>query len=288
MLLVDYDSPVPRDLRYLRIAADLRKRIAAGDIAPGRLLPSESELAAENAASRVTVRKALARLKEEGIVDSRQGFGWYVVGAPLRQSLRDLTTIERQIRAAGHEPSRELVHFAFVPTPPRLSDVLHTESVLEVTRIDRIDGQPFGTATVWVRADLAADLSPRAIERRPLSEQLGVELGGGTQTISAVAATKEDARLLGVPRGAPLLRVERTTSDASGRRILRSEARYNPLLTELLAELPPAVHDIEPGLRLIPQRVATDTHVNSTTKSRAGHVQNVASPGTRSGGRPLV
>ncbi len=109
------------------------------------------------------------------------------------------------------------------------------------------------TATVWVRADLAAGRSPRALERRPLSEQLGVQLGGATQTITAVSATKQDAGLLGVPKGAPLLRVERTTWDADGRPVLRSEARYNPLLTELVADLPPAMHDIEPGLRLIAQ-----------------------------------
>jgi GntR family transcriptional regulator len=242
---------MPRELRYLRIAAELRRLVTGGEFPPGRLLPSESELAEEHGASRVTIRKALAQLKHDGIIDSRQGFGWYVVGAPLRQSLSDLTTIERQIRAAGREPSRELVRFAFTPTPPTLTAVLTTESVLEVTRVDRIDGQPFATATVWVRADLAAGLSPRALERRPLSEQLGVQLGGATQTITAVSATKQDTGLLGVPKGAPLLRVERTTWDADGRPILRSEARYNPLLTELVADLPPAMHDIEPGLRLI-------------------------------------
>lgn len=242
---------MPRELRYLRIAADLHRLVATGEIPPGRLLPSESELVEEHRASRVTIRKALAQLKKDGIVDSRQGFGWYVVGSPLRQSLRDLTTIERQIRGAGREPSRELVRFMFRPTPPALTEVLATESVLEVTRIDRVDGQPFATATVWVRADLAADLSPRALERRPLSEQLGVELGGATQTITAVSATKQDAEFLGVPKGAPLLRIERTTWDAEGRRILRSEARYNPLLAELVADLPPAMHDTEPGLRLI-------------------------------------
>jgi GntR family transcriptional regulator len=244
---------MPRELRYLRIATELRRLVTSGEIAPGRLLPSESELAEEHGASRVTIRKALAQLKHDGIVDSRQGFGWYVVGAPLRQSLRDLTTIERQIRASGREHSRELMRFAFTATPPALTEVLTTKSVLEVTRIDRIDGQPFATATVWVRADLAAGLSPQALERRPLSEQLGVELGGATQTITAVSATKQDAGLLGVPKGAPLLRVERTTWDADGRRILRSEARYNPLLTELVADSPPASHDIEPGLRLIAQ-----------------------------------
>src|SRR4029453_17598157 len=135
-----------RELRYMRIAGALRRLVSGGEIGPGRLLPSESELAKEHRASRVTIRKALAQLKHDGIVDSRQGFGWYVVGAPLRQSLRDMTTIERQIRAAGHKSHGELAHLAFVPPPATLSGVLTTESVLEVTRVDRIDGQPFAAA----------------------------------------------------------------------------------------------------------------------------------------------
>ena len=92
--------------------------------------------------------------------------------------------------------------------------------MLELTRIDRVDGQPFATATVWVRADLAAGLSPDALKRRPLSEQLGVQLGGATQTITAVSATTQDARVLGVPQGAPLLRVDRTTWDADRRTMI--------------------------------------------------------------------
>lgn len=117
-----------------------------------------------------------------------------------------------------------------------------------------MDGQPFAIATVWVRADLAAGVSPRALEERPLSEQLGVTLGGATQTITAVSAAEEDAELLHVPSAAPLLRIERTTSDAGGGPVLRSVALYNPLLTELVAELPPVLDEAEPGLRLIPRQ----------------------------------
>jgi GntR family transcriptional regulator len=202
----------------------------------------------------VTVRRALGELKRAGLVDSRQGFGWFVAGVPLRQSLRDLTTIERQIVAAGRTPGRELVRFAFVPTPPHLAGVLGTETVLEVGRIDRVDGRPFAIATVWVRSDLAAGLSPRALERRPLSEQLGVALGGAVQTIGAVGATKAEAQALGVPRGAPLLRIERTTSAADGAPVLRSVALYNPLLAELVAHLPPVPEDAAPGLRLLGEK----------------------------------
>jgi len=261
---------VARELRYLRIADELRQRIIGGEVGPGQLLPSESQLTQEHEASRVTVRKALAHLKRQGIIDSRQGFGWYAVAPPLRQSLRDLTTIERQVRAAGRRPSRELVRFAFIPTPPDLADILNTDSVLEITRIDRVDEQPFGRATVWVRADLAAGLSPRALERQPLSEQLGVELAGATETITATSATRSDADLLQVPRGAPLLRVDRTTTDVSGRNVLRSAALYNPLLTELIAELPPAHDGTQPaGLRITHKPATPRPHVPTVARKTA-------------------
>jgi GntR family transcriptional regulator len=136
------------------------------------------------------------------------------------------------------------MHFRAARRPRRRSSGYSERTVLEIGRIDRVDGQPFAIATVWVRADLAAGLSPRPLEQRPLSEQLGVELGGATQTITAVSATRQDAELLQVPKAAPLLRIERTTSDPGGRPVLRSEALYNPLVTEIVAD------ETEPGLRL--------------------------------------
>jgi DNA-binding GntR family transcriptional regulator len=118
MLPVDCSGEiVARELHYMRVAAVLRRLVSSGEVLPGQLPASESELADEHGVSRVTIRKALAQLKSDGVLDSRQGFGWYVIGPPLRQSLRDLTTIQRQIRAAGREPSRELLAFAFRPTP---------------------------------------------------------------------------------------------------------------------------------------------------------------------------
>jgi DNA-binding transcriptional MocR family regulator len=74
---------VSRTIRYRQIADDLRERVAAWG--GGRLLPSESDLSAEYDVSRVTVRRALELLREEGLVDSRQGFGWYVSTEPFVQ-----------------------------------------------------------------------------------------------------------------------------------------------------------------------------------------------------------
>jgi GntR family transcriptional regulator len=244
---------MPRELRYLQIAAELRRQIAAGDPPPGALISSEAELAHTHNVSRITVRRALNELKGEGLVDSRQGFGWYVATPALAQSLRDLTSLERQIRATGRNFQRDLIAFAIVAPPSDLQGFFGGASVLEISRLDRIDNHPFATATVWVVADLVRDLTPQDIESRPLTEQLGVRLGGATETISAVGASASQAKALGVRVRTPLLHVDRVIRDVVGRPILRSRAYYNPVLTEFVVELPPAgaadeSPSIEPGV----------------------------------------
>lgn len=235
-----------RELRYLQIAAELRGQIASGDLVPGALISSEAELARTHDASRVTVRRALNALKAEGLVDSRQGFGWYVATPALSQSLRDLTTLERQIRATGRNFQRQLTAFSMVATPSDLHGFFDSPTVLEISRLDRIDHQPFATATVWVVADLVRDLTPKDVESRPLSEQLGVPVGGATETITAVGASASQARALGVRVRTPLLQVDRVIRDVAGRPILRSHAHYNPVLTQFVVELPPAGAGEEP------------------------------------------
>ena len=102
-----------RTIRYHHIADELRSRVQSGVYASGRLLPSESEMSAEFSVSRVTVRKALEMLRDEGLVDSRQGFGWFAAGDPVRQPLGRLATIEDQMRASGMTPERHVLEFAF-------------------------------------------------------------------------------------------------------------------------------------------------------------------------------
>lgn len=240
-----------RDLRYLTVAAALRARLASGDYPPGQLLPSEADLAAVHDVSRVTIRKALGELKTERLIDSRQGFGWYAVAAPVLQPLGELTTIEAQITAAGRTPRRRVLSFAFVPAPARPAEVLGADTVLEFSRLNLADDQPLARVIVWVPESLASDLSRRAVENHPLYELLGITLGGAIQTITAVGASRADADLLQLAEGSPLLRCERTTTDSTGRPVLLSEAVFNPLLTEFVADLP-AVEHVEPtGLRLV-------------------------------------
>jgi GntR family transcriptional regulator len=241
-----------RTTRYREIADALRETLRTGGWAPGRLLPSEAELSADFQASRVTVRRALDVLRAEGLVDARQGLGWFVASHPIRQTLGELGTIEDQMAAAGIASERRVLDFAFVASPPRVRDVLRTDQVLAVRRLNLADGEPFAVVTVWCPAELGQHLSRADVEQHTFYELLGVSIGGATQTIGAAAASRDEAVHLQVRAGSPVLRCERITERADGEPVLVSVHIFPAHRTEFLVHLARAALSIAPtGLRLV-------------------------------------
>jgi GntR family transcriptional regulator len=239
-----------RRIRYQEIAEGLRERVRRASA--GSVLPSEAEMSHEFGASRVTVRRALELLRDEGLIAARQGFGWFVATEPLQQSLRSLGTIEDQVEGVGKLSERKVEEFAFEPAPALVARILGVDQVLRVKRVNLADGEPFAVVTVWCPAELGAGLSRREVERRPFYELLDVDLHGASQTIGADAATSPDAALLGVPVGAPLLRCRRVTTDRDGEAVLVSEHLFPAHRTEFVVDLPQAEPSMTPsGLRLV-------------------------------------
>ncbi len=219
-------------MRYLDLADALRARIAARDVGAGGALTGELDLAREYGTSRVTVRRALDLLRQEGLVTSRRGAGWFAAVDPVRQPLGRVTTVEAAVEAAGARPGREILGFGFVEATAVVADALHVERGADVLRVERVnlaDGEPFALVTVWVRADVGADVSRADVERATFYDLLplrGVELGSVHQTITAEVATATAAKLLACAPGSPLLLSRRVTFDAAGSPTLYSEHRY--------------------------------------------------------------
>ena len=241
-----------RTIRYHQIAEELKGRVMSGAYAAGRLLPSESDMSAEFSVSRVTIRKALEVLREMGLVDARQGFGWFVAGETVRQPLARLATIEDQMRASGMTPQRQVLEFTFEKAPTDVAKALGTSQVLRVRRINLADGEPFAIVTVWCAAELGQHLSRADVERSPFYELLDIPFAGATQTIGADAASADEAALLKVPVGSPVLRCERTTQSVEGKTVLVSRHVFPAHRTEFVVDLPFVDQSIAPsGLRLV-------------------------------------
>jgi GntR family transcriptional regulator len=230
-----------RTIRYREIAAELaagiRRRLDDGDLAPGRLLPSEAELSAAYKASRVTIRKALEELRKEGLVDSRQGFGWFVAGEAVRQPLGGLVTIEAQLEAEGRRSERRILDFAFTRAPAAVRAALGVDQTLTVRRVNLADGEPFARVTVWCPEQLGAHLSRSQLAERSFYELLPVTFGGATQTIGADAAGPADAEVLHVPAGSPVLVCTRITRDRAGDPVLYAEYVFPAHRTEFTVDL---------------------------------------------------
>ena len=228
-------------MRYVELADTLRDRIADG--ARGALA-SEAALGREYGVSRVTVRRALELLRDEGLVSSRQGVGWFVAVDPVRQSLGRVTTVEEALEAAGAVAERRVLEFAFELAPADVAKTLGLPAdgeVLRVARLNLADGEPFALVTVWVPARLGAQLSRADVERSTFYDLLplqGVEPGRVVQTITATAAERATADHLGTATGAPILACRRVTYDRHGDAVIVAEHRYAAHLTALEVEFP--------------------------------------------------
>lgn len=246
-------------MRYLEIADQLRSLITSGEYGAGGALASESELGARFSVSRTTVRRALERLRDEGLVRSVKGSGWFAALDPVTQPLGRFATVEAAVEAAGAEARRQVRDFGFEPTPGDVAAALRGapgDDALRVRRVNLADGEPFGVVTVWVPTELASELSRADVERSTFYELLsafGVELGRAVQGIRAEAAHETDAELLDIGEGTPMLVCERVTEDRDGRAVLFSEHRYPAHRMRFEVELPrvaPTV-DAPVGLRLV-------------------------------------
>jgi len=238
-----------RKFRYQEIADDLRQQTRTNDLAPGQVLPSEADLGARFRASRVTIRRALEILRDEGLVESRQGFGWMVAATPFAQPLDELVPIERQLETSGQQPERKIIDFNFCAAPSHVEPVLG-ERVLEVRRLNLVDGAPFAVVIVWCREDLGLDLSHSQLTQSSFYEVLAVQPVKAVQSIAADLMSESDAELLGVPKLTAALVVRRTTYGPGGEPLLMSNLVFPGHLTEFVAELEATVGD-QPRLQLL-------------------------------------
>lgn len=220
--------------RAATVAQQLRERIALGDVGAGGALESEAVLGARFGVSRVTVRRALQELREQQLVESRPGAGWFVTGGTFHQALAVGTFrhAESAVESAGKSVVRRVVEFGFVEAPPAVADALGLEpdaDVLASTSVRTVDDAPLDLVHEWVPADLAGAISRRAAQDDGIWATLqrqGHRVGTVRQSVTATVATDVDARLLGTAEGSALLLVRRVAFGADDAPLALSDHRY--------------------------------------------------------------
>ncbi len=202
---------------YLQLSGALTEQIASGDLQPGDRIPSERELADALRISRITARLAIDALLESGLVYREQGRGTFVAQRKMR-GLKGFLSFTEDIIARGmHPSSRILAQEVITPDEPvkqalKLND---GEPVLKLVRLRSADGDPIALQSSHIPLHVCPGLENEDLADKSLfsmlRERFYVHPYWTEAEVEALPAADEEARLLGVALGSPLLSVRGLT-----------------------------------------------------------------------------
>ncbi|WP_326598087.1 GntR family transcriptional regulator [Streptomyces sp. NBC_01803] len=231
-----------RAAKFRVIAEDLRKEIQNGVITPGEKLPSEHQLADRFETTRATVRKAVALLRSEGLVVSRQGAGVIVrprpqvrmLGAGANYRARRATGVSNFNAEAAAQGQRAVQHIREVteePATPEIADLLEVEAGTALVvrrRLFTVDDEPMQLVDGYYQRELVAG-TPIAAPRRirggvhavleDPSGSIRRRVARFVEDLDIRMPSPEERDALAVPPGVPIARVLRTAYDTDGKPI---------------------------------------------------------------------
>jgi len=225
---LDRNSPIPL---YFQIAENLKRAIEDGTLKPGERLDNELDLTERLGVSRPTVRQAVQRLVEQGLVVRRRGLGTVVAAPRILRSVA-LTSLYDDLAANHRHPATTVLAAREIEADDELASVLALPAgaaVLSVERLRLADGTPLAIMHNFLPAGLLKGRPEHVLEKTGLYELLrrqGVELHAGEQVIGARPATTHEAKLLRAPWSATVLTMTRTTFDATGRPVEHGSHTY--------------------------------------------------------------
>lgn len=201
----------------------LRDRIRRGQWAAGAAIPTEGVLCAQFGVSRITVRRALADLQSDGLVERRHGLGTFVLGnGPATAPQATLGFIET-LRRHAEETQVRVLHVEHAVPPSDIARLLALapgERALHAIRLRLRDDVPVMLTDAWVPERLGRKITVSTLRKQALYEALmaqGVRFGRVVQEIGAEAADPQRASLLEAAVGSPLLKVARLMHDREER-----------------------------------------------------------------------
>ena len=213
--------------RYYAIEQSLRERVAA--LEPDAALPSEAQLCEEFGVSRMTARAAVQRLVQDGLVYRVPGRGTFVAASRANRTAGHILSFSDEMRRKGRNPSSRVLERRERAASADEARRLGVRRVVVLRRVRLADGTPLALERAIFPADRVSEALETDLQRQSLFESLastGLVPTSGSAALAAEAATAEDARLLRVRKGAPLLVERRLIRDQDGAPLEWTESRY--------------------------------------------------------------
>jgi GntR family transcriptional regulator len=217
---LDHSSPVPL---YHQAAQALERAIEDGRLPRGSKLDSELDLAEQLGISRPTMRAALKQLVDKGLLIRRRGIGTVIATKPVTRAVA-LASLYDDLKESSREPTTRVLDIGEALCPPEVAEQLGLGPAAPVLRFERLRlarSDPIALMHNFVPIGLLA-IEKEDLERTGLYElfrRSGITPHVATQRVGARKAGEEEAELLEIEPGDPVLTMTRTAYDTSGRPI---------------------------------------------------------------------
>ena len=224
---------------YARLRRAIELAIQSGALDPGHALPSERELCRQLALSRVTVRKAIAGLVEEGLLTQRHGAGTFIAERIVKPMSR-LTSFTEDLRERGLSPRSEVFERGIGEVTPEESMALNLSPGSLVVRLHRVrygQDEPLAIERSVVPASVLPDPLLVHDSLYEALEKLNARPRRALQRLRAVSLNAQQARLLHVNVGSAGLSIERRSFLDDGRVVEFTCSWYRGDIYDFVAEL---------------------------------------------------
>jgi GntR family transcriptional regulator len=208
---------------YFQVSHQIEQAIESGQLEPGYRLDNEIALADQLGLSRPTMRRAIQELVSKGLLVRKRGVGTQVVHGQVRREV-ELTSLYDDLERTNQKPQTKVLVNSVAPAPPDVANELGLVAETPVLHLERLrfaHGEPLALMRNWMPERLLtpsdADLEERGLYQ--LIRARGTHMRIARQRIGARGATAAEARLLDERKNAPLLTMQRTTYDDSGRAV---------------------------------------------------------------------
>lgn len=216
-----------------RVYSTLRARILDGTYQPSARLPTEHELCDACGVSRITIRQALERLRQDGWVEKIHGQGTFVRKPRAAQNITALQSFSEAMAPLGHRVSNRVESARVVSANSQIASRLQLGAetrVAEIQRVRLLDDSPISFEVTYAALEtgeslIAADLDSRDIFH-VLEQDCGVIIGHADLSIRSMPASEAVAPVLNVEPGSSLLGIERLVYTRDGTPVLFEALSY--------------------------------------------------------------
>lgn len=203
---------------YHQIYDHLHQQIDSGKLSPGDQIPAEIDLMKEYLVARITVRRAIRELVNEGVLDRHAGKGTFVSKPKIDRALVNVTSFSSRMEAIGLHASAKLISKEIISAPHKIAEELQIPTgspLLFLNRLRYSNGDPLVLERVYLSLERFAGLDEMDLENislyNLLSERFSVKPTRSKKTLELVTANAEESRLLNSSVTHPTLFLLRAT-----------------------------------------------------------------------------